>query len=66
VEPGSGQSREKGKSGIEAPCRKQQGIFDRKEFFLILIRSLTPPQAAGDALTFAVQLQVSLKEKIIA
>jgi hypothetical protein len=34
---------------------KLQGIFDRKECGLFMIRSLTPPQAAGNALAFAVQ-----------
>jgi hypothetical protein len=42
--------------GIEDPCSKLQGIFDRKECRrLFRIRSLTPPQAAGNALAFAVQ-----------
>ncbi|MDO9565332.1 MAG: hypothetical protein Q7J15_01110 [Candidatus Desulfaltia sp.] len=40
---------------IEAPRRKQRGIFDRKEVCHFWIRSLTPPQAAGNALTFAIQ-----------
>jgi hypothetical protein len=37
------------------PCSKLQGIFDRTEYGLFMIRSLTPPQAAGNALAFAVQ-----------
>jgi hypothetical protein len=37
------------------PCNKLQGIFDRKECSLFMIRSLTPPQAAENALAFAVQ-----------
>jgi len=41
-----------GPNGIEAPCSPLkgyggQGIFDRKELYHFLIRSLTPPQAAG-------------------
>jgi hypothetical protein len=42
-------------STFEAPCSKLQGIFDRKECGLLLIHSLTPLQAAGNALAFAVQ-----------
>ncbi|MFH1580520.1 MAG: hypothetical protein ABIC39_00305, partial [Pseudomonadota bacterium] len=41
---------------IEAPRRKQRGIFDRKEVCYFWIRSLTPPQAVGNALAFAVQV----------
>jgi hypothetical protein len=40
---------------IEGPRGKPQGFFDRKEFCLILIRSLTPQQAAENALAIAVQ-----------
>jgi hypothetical protein len=40
---------------IEDPCSKLQGIFDRKEVCHFQIRSLTPQQAAGNALAFAVQ-----------
>jgi hypothetical protein len=40
---------------IEDPCGKLQGIFDRKEVCHFQIRSLTPQQAAGNALAFAVQ-----------
>ena len=40
---------------IEEPCSKLQGIFDRKEVCHFWIRSLTPQQAAGNALAFAVQ-----------
>jgi hypothetical protein len=43
------------KQRIEDPCSKLQGIFDRKECGLFMIRSLTPPQATGNALAFAVQ-----------
>jgi hypothetical protein len=32
------------KRSIEEPRGKPRGIFDRKEFCLILIRSLTPQQ----------------------
>ena len=42
--------------GIEAPCSKLQGIFDRKAICHFQIRSLTPQQAAGNALAFAVQV----------
>jgi len=42
--------------GIEDPRSKLLGIFDRKESSLFRIRSLTPPQAAGNALAIAVQL----------
>jgi len=31
---------------IEDPCGKLQGISDRKETVILLIRSLTPPQVA--------------------
>jgi len=49
---------------IEEPRSKLQGMFcltavlrsDRKEFCLILIRSLTPRQATGNALAVAVQV----------
>jgi hypothetical protein len=41
--------------GIEDPCSKLQGIFDRKERCHFVIRSLTPLQAAGNALAYAVQ-----------
>jgi hypothetical protein len=41
---------------IEAPCSKLQGIFGRKECGLLLIRSLIPPIAAGNALACAVQV----------
>jgi len=40
---------------IEEPRSKPRGIFDRKEFRLMLIRSLTPQQAAENALAIAVQ-----------
>ena len=40
---------------IEEPRGKPRGIFDRKEFRLMLIRSLTPQQAAENALAIAVQ-----------
>jgi hypothetical protein len=40
---------------IEEPRGKPRGIFDRKEFYLFLIRSLTPQQAAENALAIAVQ-----------
>jgi len=33
---------------IEAPRRKRRGIFD--PLLLLLLRSLTPPQAAGNAI----------------
>jgi hypothetical protein len=42
-------------SEIEDPCSKLQGIFDRKEVCHFQIRSLTPQQAAGNALAFPVQ-----------
>ena len=44
---------------IEDPCSPDssgQGIFDRKEICHLQIRSLTPQQATGTALAFAVQL----------
>jgi hypothetical protein len=40
---------------IEEPRGKPRGFFDRKEFCLFLIRSLTPQQAAENALAIAVQ-----------
>jgi hypothetical protein len=45
----------KHRDAIEDPCSKLQGIFDRKEVCHFQIRSLTPQQAAGNALAFAVQ-----------
>ena len=42
---------------IEAPRSKLRGIFDRKEVCHFQMRSLTPQQAAGNALAFAVQLR---------
>jgi hypothetical protein len=47
---------EEGVSLIEEPCSKLQGIFDRKDFRSnFYMRSLTPQQAAGNALAVAVQ-----------
>ncbi|MCK4388759.1 MAG: hypothetical protein KAV83_00800, partial [Desulfobacterales bacterium] len=43
------------KAFFEDPCSKLQGIFDRQEVCHFQIRSLTPPEAAGNALAFAVQ-----------
>ncbi len=40
---------------FEEPRGKPRGILDRKEFRLILICSLTPQQAAENALAIAVQ-----------
>jgi hypothetical protein len=40
---------------LKIPCNKLQVIFDRKECSPFMIRSLTPQQAAGNALAFAVQ-----------
>jgi hypothetical protein len=41
---------------IEEPCSKLQGIFGRKDFLSNFdIHSLTPQQAAGNALAVAVQ-----------
>jgi hypothetical protein len=43
--------------GIEDPCSPDssgQGISDRKEVHHFQIRSLTPQQAAGNALAFSV------------
>ena len=42
--------------GIEDPCSKLQGIFDRKEVYHFQIRSLTPQLAAGLALAFSVHV----------
>jgi hypothetical protein len=53
----------KNNRSIEAPRDTPRGIFDRKEFYLILIRSLTPQQAAGNALAIAVQVKASSKQK---
>jgi len=39
---------------MKEPRGKPRGIFDRKEFYLILIRSLTPQQAVENALAIAV------------
>jgi len=40
---------------IEDSPRQATGNLHRKEVFHFQIRSLTPPQAAGNALAFAVQ-----------
>jgi hypothetical protein len=50
------------KPKIEAACSKLQGIFDRKECGLLLVRSLPPPQAAGNALAFAAQISNYFKD----
>jgi hypothetical protein len=49
---------------IEAPRSKLRGIFDRKEVYHFRIRSLTPQQAAGNALAFAVQGLSSIKNPV--
>jgi hypothetical protein len=41
---------------MEGPCSKLQGNFDCKKFCSINIRSLSPLQAAGNALSVAVQV----------
>jgi endonuclease/exonuclease/phosphatase (EEP) superfamily protein YafD len=46
---------------IEEPRGKPRGIFDRKEFYLTLVRSLIPQQAAEIALAIAVQLKSSTR-----
>jgi hypothetical protein len=43
---------------LKIPCSKLQGIFDRKEVCHFWIRSLTPQQATGNALAFAVQKEL--------
>jgi len=40
---------------LKLPCSKLQVSFDRKECGHIMIRSQSPPQAAGIALAFAVR-----------
>jgi len=46
------------RQSIEESCSKLQGIFDRKDFLSnFYIRSLTPQQAAGNALAVAVQMK---------
>jgi hypothetical protein len=42
-------------SWFEAPRSKLRGIFDRREYRLFLIRSLTPQQATEIALAISVQ-----------
>jgi hypothetical protein len=42
---------------LKIPRSKLRGIFDRKEVCYFQIRSLTPQQAAGNALAFAVQCE---------
>ena len=42
---------------FEAPRSKLRGIFDRREVCHFQIRSLTPQQATGNALAFAVPLR---------
>jgi hypothetical protein len=42
-------------NGMEDPCSKLQGSSTVRNAVFIMIRSLTPPQAAGNALAFAVQ-----------
>ena len=49
---------------MKIPRGLPRGIFDRKEFCLILIRSLTPQQAAENALTIAVQVSVHRQQCI--
>jgi hypothetical protein len=43
---------------IEAPGSKLPGIFDRKERCRFKVRSLTPPQAAGNALASRFKLHL--------
>ena len=50
--------------GIEEPRGKPRGIFDGKEFHLILIRSLTPQQAAENALAIAVYIEWSGRQDL--
>jgi hypothetical protein len=44
-----------GRTRFEEPRGKPREIFDRKEFYLFMMRSLTPQQAAENALAIAVQ-----------
>jgi hypothetical protein len=48
-------------AGIEAPCSKPQGIFDPQGCNIYSNRSLTPQQAAGNALApgFKKTLEIS-------
>ena len=39
---------------IEEPCSKLQGISDREDVIIFLIRSHSPQQATGNALAVAV------------
>jgi len=50
---------------IEASPRQATGNLHRKEIFHFQIRSPTPPQAAGNALAFAVHLNRPTQESII-
>ena len=47
-----------------SPALAGRGIFDRKEACYFQIRSLTPQQAAGNALAFAVQMRNREKGQI--
>jgi hypothetical protein len=47
---------------FEAPCGELQGIFDRKEVCHFQIRSLTPQQAAGNALAVRFKQHISLNK----
>jgi hypothetical protein len=42
-------------NGMEDPCSKLQRSSTLRNAVSIMIRPLTPPQAAGDRLAFAVQ-----------
>jgi hypothetical protein len=46
----------RGRIGL-IPCSKLQGIFTERNSIYFLIRSLTPQQAAGNALAAAVQVK---------
>ena len=49
---------------MKIPCSKLQGIFDRKEYGLFYDSLAYPPQAAGNALAFAVQGVQGSSEKM--
>jgi hypothetical protein len=50
---------------LKIPCSKLQGIFPVRNFNRSIIRSLTPQQAAGNALAIAGHGAVQLKNSLI-
>ena len=51
-------------SGLKIPCSQLQRIFPVRNFNRSIIRSLTPQQAAGNALAISDQSKLSLASKV--